>query len=129
MNESNGVAPEADSFDRAIGMLHGLPDVLATKMASIRASVTQIVGDVKSYSVQTYRQAKVGDTIFLECTDKNGTIRMAIPPKVARIIARQADSLSARSRSKHSKEVALARKERGELPGFMKKAPQPSEEV
>jgi hypothetical protein len=39
---------------------------------------------------------------------------------VAAVIARQRDQLSAKSRSKSAKLVAQDRKDRGELPGFMK---------
>lgn len=110
-----------DLFDRQIGALHGIPDVLSTKSSVINA-VTPIVGDAQTFTVQTYRQPEIGDTIFLQCVTKNGTIRIALPAQVANAIARQRDALSSRSRSKRAKEVAQARKDRGELPGFMKKS-------
>jgi hypothetical protein len=108
-----------DSFDRLLGALHGIPDVASTKPSTIRA-VTPIVGTSELYIVQTYRQRDTGDTIFLECVRQSETLRIAIPPAVADAIARQRDVLTGKTRSKAAKAVAEARKERGELPGFMR---------
>lgn len=109
-----------DTFDRVIGSLHGLPDVATTKPSTIR-DVTEMVGDSQVFIVQTYRQKEKGDTIFLECSNKSGTVRLAIPPPVADAIARQRDSLTTKSRVSAGKANAQARKDRGELPGFMKR--------
>jgi hypothetical protein len=109
-----------DTFDRAIGVLHGLPDISCTKPSTVR-SVTIMTGMSQLFIVQTYRQREIGDTIFLEATSKDGTIRIAIPPAVAELIARQRDQLTGKSRSKAAKANAQARKDRGELPGFMRK--------
>ena len=108
-----------DTFDRLLGALHGLPDITSVKPATLR-TVTPILGTSQLYIVQTYRQANAGDTIFLECTSKDGTVRLALPPPVADAIARQRDALTAKSRSKSAKRVAQERKERGEIPGFMR---------
>jgi hypothetical protein len=109
-----------DVYDRLLGQLHGLPDTINTKMSSLRV-VVPMVGDSRSFSVQTYRQKEWGDTIFVECTSKDGVVRIALPPEVADTIARQRDQLTARNRSKTAKATALARKEAGILPGFMRK--------
>jgi hypothetical protein len=116
-NESNGMP---DQFDRLLGGLLGLPDISSTKPSTIR-TVTPIVGTSQVFIVQTYRQRDVGDTIFLECVNKEGTVRLAIPPAVAEAITRQRDALTGKTRSKAAKINAQARKERGELPGFMKR--------
>jgi hypothetical protein len=108
-----------DKFDRLLGSLHGLPDISHTKPSTIR-TVIPIVGDSQLFIVQTYRQANIGDTIFLECVDTEGTIRIPIPPAVADAIARQREALTGKTRSKAAKQVAQDRKDRGELPGFMK---------
>ncbi|HVI09593.1 MAG TPA: hypothetical protein VND65_14990, partial [Candidatus Binatia bacterium] len=63
-----------------------------------------------------------GNTVFVECLNEDGIVRLALPPRVANAIFRQRDSLAARWRSKQAKRVAKERKDRGELPGFMKKA-------
>ena len=111
--------PMPDAFDRLLGALHGLPDVTSTKPATMRA-ITPLLGTSQMYIVQTYRQRDKGDTIFLECVSKQGTVRLAIPASVADAIARQRDALTAKVRSKAAKANAQARKDRGELPGFMK---------
>lgn len=108
-----------DRYDRQIGALHGLPDALSTKSSTIEIQ-TPMVGNAETFIVQTYRQKDIGDTIFLKHIAGDRTIRIAIPPDVADAIARQRDSLTGRMRSKAAKANAQARKDRGELPGFMK---------
>lgn len=116
MPESNGLP---DNFDRLLGSLHGLPDITSTKSATVRA-VTPILGTSQLYIVQTYRQREVGDTIFLECVGAGGTTRLAIPPSVSEVIARQRDALAAKGRARAAKQAAQTRKELGIMPGFMK---------
>lgn len=115
-NQTSGMP---DAFDRLLGAIHGLPDIASTKPATVR-TVTPVVGTSQLFIVQTYRQREVGDTIFLECVSKDGTVRIAVPPAVSDAIARQREVLTGKSRSKAARAVAAARKERGELPGFMK---------
>jgi hypothetical protein len=108
-----------DAFDRLLGSLHGLPDVTSTKPSTLR-TMTPILGTSQMYILQTYRQRERGDTIFLECVSKDGSVRLALPPAVSEAIARQRDALTGKVRSKIGKANAQARKDRGELPGFMK---------
>src|SRR5438128_5465368 len=115
-----GTAPYMDAFDRTIGVLHGLPDVVFTKTAVSRVVPPFGVGGTQLYVVQTYRQREQGDTIFLEHVSETGTVRLVIPPQVAAVIARQRDQLTAKTRSKAAKAVAQERKERGEIPAFLK---------
>ncbi len=117
--EPSGRAP--DNFDRLLGLLHGLPDVVSTRESVLRVVPPLGVGGSQTFIVQTYRQSEQGDTIFLECVNEAGTTRLVLPEKVANLIARQRDQLTAKSRSKAGKRVAAERKERGELPGFMKR--------
>lgn len=107
-------------FDRAIGALDGLPDVISTKTTTMRVVPTFGFGTYL-YAVQTYRQRDRGDTIFLEHVSEHGTTRLVIPPEVSAVIARQRDQLTARARSRASKRAAEDRKARGIQPGFMKK--------
>lgn len=116
-NESSSAMP--DAYDRLLGSLHGLPDVTSTKPSTLR-TVTPILGTSQMYIVQTYRQREKGDTIFLECVSKDGSVRLALPPSVSEAIARQRDSLTGRVRSKVAKAAAKERKDRGELPGFLR---------
>ncbi len=108
-----------DAFDRLLGSLDGLPDVTHTKPSTMR-TITPLLGTSQMFIVQTYRQTNKGDTIFLEAVSKDGSIRLAIPPAVSDAIARQRDALTGKVRSKVGKASAQARKDRGELPGFMK---------
>jgi hypothetical protein len=116
MSENN-ITP--DLFDKRIADLHGIPDVLQTQPRVIRD--IPVYGMSESFSIQTFRQKELGDTIFLERTNKDGTVRIAIPPTVAAIIHRQYDQLTGRSRSKAAKATAQARKEAGIMPGFLRK--------
>jgi hypothetical protein len=77
-------------------------------------------GIAETYTVETGR-AEDGDYCFVERVDEVGVIRICLPPKVVNAIARQRESLTTRSRSRIGKELAKARKDRGELPGFMLK--------
>ena len=90
--EDNPSAPYVDPFDRAIGVLHGLPDVTFTKTSVSRVIPPFGVGGTQLYVVQTYRQKEQGDTIFLEHVSETGTVRLVIPPQVAAVIARQRES-------------------------------------
>lgn len=117
MNENNG-AP--DVYDRLLGGLDGLPDVTNTKPTTLR-SITPLIGNSQTFIVQTYRQRDRGDTIFLECVDGKGSVRLALPPVVAEAIARQRDALTTKVRVKVGKQSAADRKARGEVPGFAKK--------
>lgn len=107
-------------FDRAVGTLHGLPDVVNTKATTLRIVPPFGIGS-HLYAVQTFRQREIGDTIFLEHVSENGTVRLVIPPAVADVIARQRDQLTAKTRSLAGKRVAEGLKERGIKPGFLKK--------
>jgi hypothetical protein len=82
--------------------------------------VEETTGLADSYMVETGRDEQ-GDHCFVERVDETGVIRMYLPPKVVNAIVRQRDALSAKSRSLRGKEQAQARKDRGEVPGFMKK--------
>jgi len=102
-------------FDRLVGALEGLPDMVKSKPSTIRAMLP-LIGIARSYIVQTYRQRDRGDTIFLETVGSEGSIRLAIPPQVAEAIARQRESLGSKSRSKAAKATMADRMARGEAP-------------
>jgi hypothetical protein len=114
MDNDNTVA----KYDRIRGGLEGV--ALFTKPSTIK-NVQVVTGKAETFVVETARHEELGDTIFVECMDENGVTRLALPPRVAKAIAAQRDSLTARRRSRSAKAVAAARKERGELPGFMQK--------
>lgn len=120
MGENTENKPTLSYFDRMIGTLHELPDVVRTKATTMRVVPTFGLGTYV-YVVQTFRQKEVGDMIFLESVSENGTVRIVIPPSVANVIARQRDQLSKRSRSRASRQSMEARMARGEKLGFQKK--------
>jgi hypothetical protein len=106
-------------YDRIRGGMAGI--ALFTKPSTIR-NVEAITGRSETYLIETARHEELGDFIFLECVDgENGVIRLCLPPRAANAIASQRDSLTARRRSIAGKAQAQARKDRGELPGFMLK--------
>jgi hypothetical protein len=75
-------------------------------------AVKNVVGDVLTYLVETIRH-EGGDTIFIEVTSKDGTIRVVLPPKVANTIARQRDALTKKTRQRVGREQAAERKAQG----------------
>ena len=125
-DRQTGNAPYVDAFDRTIGLLHGLPDVTLVKTSVTRVVPPFGVGGTQLYVVQTYRQKEQGDTIFLEHVSETGTVRLVIPPQVSAVIARQREQLTAKTRSKAAKAVAQERKERGEIPAFLKSKRKPT---
>lgn len=111
--------PQMDNFDRSIGGLTGLPDVLHSKPSTIQVVPAFGIG-ATMYTVQTFRQKEVGDTIFLQQLSKDGAIRIILPAKVADTIARQREQLSKRSRSKAMKASMEDRMANGWKPNFAK---------
>jgi hypothetical protein len=107
-----------DTYDRQIGALKGLPDVIEVKPSTVRVTIP-LLGLSQTFIVQTIRQREVGDHVFLETVSRDGAVRIVLPPQVADAIARQRDALTAKSRSKAAKALAQERKERGELPAFL----------
>lgn len=106
-------------FDRILASLDGLPDVTHTKPSTVRS--VSFIGTSQTFIVTTYRMKERGDTVFMESISSEGSLRLVIPPPVVDAIVRQRDSLTVKVRSKNGKANAEARKQRGELPGFMKK--------
>lgn len=99
------------------GLLGG--NNLQTKATTIE-TVQKVTGETETFIVQTIRDER-GDNIVLKFIDKEGVKRLILPPRVADTILRQRDSLTTRGRSLSSKATAQARKDRGELPGFLRK--------
>lgn len=105
-------------FDRIRGGLDSI--ALFTKPSTIR-NVQSITGKAETFVIETCRHEEVGDYIFIECTDDTGVTRIALPPKVANVIASQRDSLTTKRRRKAARRVAADRKARGEVPAFLRK--------
>ncbi len=105
-----------DTYDRLLGLLADLPDVLKTSPSIVREIKPLGVGGSSTFVVQTVRQAEHGDTIFLEVIDATGTKRIVLPAKVANVIARQRDSLTTMSKRKGAKQAMATRVENGFVP-------------
>lgn len=80
-------------YDRVYGGLQGV--ALFTKPSTVK-NVQPLTGKTETFLVQTARHNELGDHIFIDCMNDSGVIRLALPPKVANVIASQRDSLSAR---------------------------------
>jgi hypothetical protein len=106
-------------FDRAVAGLQG-GNNLAAKPATIEHT-DPIVGESETFIVQTIRDQQ-GDHVVIKFVDKEGVMRLILPPKVVNTIVRQRDALTARGRSNNARATAKARMERGEMPGFMRAA-------
>lgn len=118
-NSGNERSALGDSFDRIMRALTGLPDVVKTKASTVRCQ-SKVLERTQTFIVQTFRQSEEGDTIFLEYVGSEGSIRIALPPVVSEVIARQYDALTGKSRSKAAKARADENKALGILPGFMR---------
>jgi hypothetical protein len=105
-------------FDRIRG---GLQDVaLFTKPSTIQ-NIETITGKSETFIVERCRFEDKGDYLFIQMIDDEGVVRIALPPKVVRAIDSHGDSLSTRNRSRAGRRTAQALKDRGEVPGFMRK--------
>jgi len=104
-------------YDRVYGGLQGVS--LFTKPSTVK-HVQYLTGRTETFVIQTARHEELGDFVFIECMDESGVTRLALPPKVANLIASQRDSLTTRRRSIAGKRIAKERADRGELPGFMR---------
>ena len=121
-----------DRFDTTLSRLEdGISTPLKTRPVLIRVIAPLGIGGSSSFNVQTYRvQTRdesgrvkaTADTIFLEVVDaEEGSKRIAIPPQVADVIARQRASLSNMTRRQGAKAAVKTRKALGITP-FEKKA-------
>lgn len=111
-------------FDRQLGLLADLPDVLKTGQATIQVVPLLGVGGSSTFILQTIRQADEGDTVFLQIIGPHagalGATRLVLPSRVTAVIARQRDALTAKARSKGAKAAVETRKAKGIVPGFLR---------
>jgi hypothetical protein len=117
MNENDNTIKK---YDKLYGSLQSDNNTVTTKPSTVRNVL--FTGETETFVIQTARNdERGGDHIFIECMDANGVIRICLPPKVANAAASQRDSLTTKRRSIAGKVRAQAMKDRGELPGFMRK--------
>lgn len=108
-----------DIFDRSFRALHGIPDATLGKATTIR-TVTGITEQPQTFIVQTVRHRELGDSVFVEYIDADGSMRLVLPPAVIETIARQRDALTTKIRRRSAKAEAARRKAAGIKPGFLK---------
>lgn len=112
----------ADKYDRAMGALVGVPDVLHTPPATVRA-VSPLVGTVQTFVIQSFRSRdgeRSEDHLFIEYIDESRNTRIYIPPNVCRVIYRQYDALTGRARKRGAKAATETRRARGIEPAFLR---------
>jgi hypothetical protein len=107
--------PRADHYDRLIGSLTGLPDVLESRPSTVTTTVPML-GLSQTFVVQTFKQRELGFTIFIQQVDAEGKIRLVLPPRVALAIFRQVDSLMKRSKKKAAQQALETRRSRQDDP-------------
>lgn len=106
-------------YDRTYGG-QKMGQALFTRPSTVK-NVEPMTGRTETFVIQTSRHEEMGEYIFIECMDETGVTRVALPPKAVAAIASQHESLTTRRRSITGKRLAQERKDRGELPGFMRK--------
>jgi hypothetical protein len=108
------------SYDRMRGQL--LNVAMFTKASTIKTSEI-ITNRTETFIVETARLDDVGDYIFVEYVAETGIVtRLALPPRVANLIASQRDALTTRRRKAAGKARAAADKAAGVVPGFLRAA-------
>lgn len=120
MNEPQQYATVKDDFDKIVGTLTGLQDVLKTAPTTIQVE-TPFLGNVEQFTIQTWRPED-GDVLLLTHV-KGGQAgaqanRLVIPAKVIDTIIRQREALTTRGRKLRGKQAANARKAAGQPWGF-----------
>ena len=119
-----------DTYDRLLGALDGLPGMASTKPATIE-TITPILGTSHTFIVRTFRQQAESETdkpapaqftVFLKFIEGTQAIKIAIPPKVADLIARQREALTTQARRRQATRAAATRKARGIRPAFLKRS-------
>lgn len=108
-----------DEFDRLLGNLTDLPDVV--EIANTVHIVEPILGNAKTYIVRRFRQSGQGDTVFLHVVAKDVNVRLILPPKVMALLSRQDDILSTKLRRRNGRRLAADRKAQGIRPAFLVK--------
>jgi hypothetical protein len=119
MTETSERSALGSIFDRTLRSLNGIPDAACTKASTVR-SMHPVLEIAQTFIVQTYRHKERGDTVFIEYIGTEGSMRVALPPEVAEVIARQRDALTTKNRKRSAREQAAARKAAGIQPAFLK---------
>lgn len=100
-------------FDREVaGLIDG--NALQVKPTTIK-EINPITGEAQTFIVQTVRKENGDTCVILEFVG-NTHVRLILPSRVVSTVMRQADALSAKQRSNHSKRVMKERMAAGYKP-------------
>jgi len=106
--------------------MDGLPGMTSTKPATVEI-ITPLLGTSQTFIVRTFRQQQTDEdgkpnpatfTVFLKYIEGTTATKLAIPARVADLIARQREALTDQARRKAGKRAAATRKERGIVSTF-----------
>jgi lysophospholipase L1-like esterase len=109
-------------YDRVFRSLHDRPDVTMSRPTTIQ-TISPILELTQTFVVQTARakddERGGRDTIFVQYVGNDGSFRVALPPEVADVIARQRGSVTSKNRKTAARQEAARRKAAGIVPGFL----------
>lgn len=104
-------------YDRTRGTLNAL----FCKPSTVK-NVESVTGRSETFVIETGLTEEGEVYVFIERTDEVGVVRLYLPPKVARVIASQENSLRSRRRRNTGKRLAQERMANGWKPSFKKKS-------
>lgn len=107
-----------DAYDQQLQQLTGLPGGAHCNPVVVQTS--DFYGNTTQNMVQTVRTPEEGDYVFITAVNARGVVRFVLPPRVLATVDRQRETNSTKVRRRNGRRIAQERKDRGELPGFMR---------
>jgi len=104
-----------DDFDRVVRNLEGVPDSVRTGVTTERV-LSPVINIAQDWTIQTIRQKEIGDWILLTRGSGDKYLRLAIPPQITRVIARQYDQVSTKNRKRGARQAMETRRAAGHDP-------------
>ena len=108
----NTVEGRLDYFDMVRGGMDMRNEATKTRVATIQ-NVDPLVGNVSTYIIETVRVRDEGDWAFIQVATKDGNVRVGLPPKPTKTLARQRESLTTKVRKRIGRQQAAERKAQG----------------
>jgi hypothetical protein len=107
-----------DIYSETFRRLQDNPASVAAHGSTV--TLTTLLGHTETWVVKVIR-VDGRDTALLQRIDATGGMRLVLPPEVVNAMARQRDGISGVQRRRAAKRGAETRKEKGIVPGFLKK--------
>jgi len=104
---------DRSAYDRIRAAIEGTPGF--TRNQSTVQTVLPMLGWTATYIVETVWTDE-GRWLFVQAVTEEGTVRMALPSKVADAIYRQRDAVAGKRRSAASRRTAETLKAKGVIP-------------